>query len=104
MLNKSEIASYEKDGFLFPKRVLNGTDTTACRSKLEEYFSRFGEEARGSGPMTKRAHIVLRWAGERMRHPAIVDAVEGVIGPDLLCWSSAIFTKEANSRRFVSWH
>ena len=104
MLNKSEIASYEKDGFLFPKRVLIGTDTTACRSKLEEYFSRFGEEARGSGPMTKRAHIVLRWAGERMRHPAIVDAVEGVIGPDLLCWSSAIFTKEANSRRFVSWH
>jgi non-heme Fe2+,alpha-ketoglutarate-dependent halogenase len=104
MLSKSEIASYDKDGFLFPKRVLNGADAAACRSKLEEYFSRFGDQARGSGPMTKRAHIVLRWAGELMRHPAIVDAVEDIIGPDIMCWSSAIFTKEANSRRFVSWH
>ena len=104
MLSKCEIASYERDGFLFPKRVLDDAEAEACRNKLEKYISHFGEEARGAGPMTKRAHIVLRWAAELMRQSAIVDAVENIIGPDIMCWSSAIFTKEANSGRFVSWH
>ena len=104
MLSKTEVAAYDRDGFLFPKRVLDEPEAGACRLKLDDYFARFGEAARGSGPMTKRAHIVLRWASELMRQPAIVDAVEDIIGPDILCWSSAIFTKEANSKRFVSWH
>jgi ectoine hydroxylase-related dioxygenase (phytanoyl-CoA dioxygenase family) len=27
-----------------------------------------------------------------------------VIGPDILCWSTTFFTKEARSPSFVSWH
>ena len=39
-----------------------------------------------------------------MHHPKIVDAVEDVIGPDILCWTTNFFIKEANSPGFVSWH
>ena len=34
----------------------------------------------------------------------ILDAVEDIIGPNILCWSSNFFIKEANEKTFVSWH
>lgn len=39
-----------------------------------------------------------------MRHPAILDAVEGALGPDLFCWGSQFFNKEAGDAGYVSWH
>ena len=37
-------------------------------------------------------------------HPKIVDAAEDLLGPNLLCWTTNFFIKEANSPGFVSWH
>jgi ectoine hydroxylase-related dioxygenase (phytanoyl-CoA dioxygenase family) len=34
----------------------------------------------------------------------LLDAVEDVLGPDLLCWNSSFFTKEPRGPGFVSWH
>ena len=33
-----------------------------------------------------------------------LDAIESILGPDLLLWSCEYFIKEANSRNMVSWH
>jgi ectoine hydroxylase-related dioxygenase (phytanoyl-CoA dioxygenase family) len=49
-------------------------------------------------------HLLFTWANELARHPKILDAVEDIIGPDILCWSTTFFTKEARSPSFVSWH
>ncbi len=37
-------------------------------------------------------------------HPRLLDAVEDIIGPDILCWGSSFFEKEARDPGFVSWH
>jgi ectoine hydroxylase-related dioxygenase (phytanoyl-CoA dioxygenase family) len=34
----------------------------------------------------------------------IVDAIEDLYGPDLLCWNTNFFIKEARTPAFVSWH
>ena len=39
-----------------------------------------------------------------IRHPRILDAVEAVIGPNILCWSTDFFIKEPHDPGFVSWH
>ena len=59
---------------------------------------------RSAGNMRHKVHLLFTWANELARHPAILDAVEDVIGPDILCWSTTFFTKEAHSPSFVSWH
>jgi hypothetical protein len=41
---------------------------------------------------------------ELVRHPKILDAVESVIGPTILCWGSQFFMKQPGDRTFVSWH
>jgi ectoine hydroxylase-related dioxygenase (phytanoyl-CoA dioxygenase family) len=54
--------------------------------------------------MRHKVHLLFTWANELARHPAVLDAVEDIIGPDILCWSTSFFIKEAHSPSFVSWH
>ena len=39
-----------------------------------------------------------------MRHPRVLDAVESIVGPDILVWGTSFFIKEPRNRSFVSWH
>ena len=52
------------------------------RARLEAH-----ETAHGvlKGSMRHKSHLLFTWLDGLIRHPAILDAVEGVIGPDILC-------------------
>ena len=39
-----------------------------------------------------------------MRHPTLVDMVEDLIGPDILCWNAIFWIKEPGAVSFVGWH
>lgn len=101
-LTAGEIARYRNDGFHFPVRVMSSEEAGAYRHRLEDH-----ERATGgpiAGNMRHKVHLLFTWANDLARHPAILDAVEDLIGPDILCWSSTFFIKEARSPSFVSWH
>ena len=51
-----------------------------------------------------RATFLFTWLADVIRHPVILDAVEDLIGPDILCWTTHWFVKEARSPQYVSWH
>ena len=51
-----------------------------------------------------KSHVVFGCLNELVRMPAILDAVEGVLGPEILVWTSSMFSKKPASRDFVSWH
>lgn len=101
-LNAEAVAQYRRDGFHFPLRVLSTEEARSYRDRLEA-----AERAAGgplAGDRRHKVHLLYTWANQLARHPAILDAVEDVIGPDILCWSTTFFTKEAQSPSFVSWH
>jgi non-heme Fe2+,alpha-ketoglutarate-dependent halogenase len=101
-LSTEAIAQYRRDGFHFPVRVLSAQEARSYRDRLE-----VAERAAGgplAGDRRHKVHLLYTWANELARHPTILDAVEDVIGPDILCWSTTFFTKEAHSSAFVSWH
>jgi non-heme Fe2+,alpha-ketoglutarate-dependent halogenase len=101
-LSTEAVAQYRRDGFHFPVRVLSAQEARSYRDRLEA-----AERAAGgplAGDRRHKVHLLYTWANELARHPAILDAVEDVIGPDILCWSTTFFTKEAQSSAFVSWH
>jgi non-haem Fe2+, alpha-ketoglutarate-dependent halogenase len=104
MLTEAELRAYDRDGFLFPRTALTSDEAADCRDRFHNFAVQFGEEARGRGQMTKRPHLILQWVADLARHRSIIDAVEDIIGPDILCWFSAFFVKEGGSKRFVSWH
>jgi len=102
VLSATEVARYRQDGFHFPVRVLSATEARSCRDRLEAQERALGGPL--SGNMRHKVHLLFTWANELARHPRILDAVEDVIGPDILCWSTTFFTKEARSPAYVSWH
>src|ERR1700741_2916413 len=48
--------------------------------------------------------MLVAWLAELVRRSSILDAVEDLHGPDLLCWTTNFFIKEAADPAFVSWH
>lgn len=101
-LSAEAVAQYRRDGFCFPIRVLSAEEARGYRGRLEAV-----ERARGGplgGLLRQKSHLLFTWLNELIRHPCILDAVEDLLGPDLLCWSSSFFIKEARDPAFVSWH
>ena len=102
LLNESAIAQYRAEGYHFPVRVLDTAEAAACRNKLETFEAAHGEPI--GGPLRNKAHLLFKWVDEVMRTEKILDAVEDLIGPDILCWNTLFWNKEAHSETFVSWH
>jgi non-heme Fe2+,alpha-ketoglutarate-dependent halogenase len=102
ILSDDAVAAYNRDGYYFPIDVLSDGETLELRRKLEAY-----ERANGGpiqGDKRHKAHLYLTWLNDLIRSPRILDAVEDVLGPHLLCWSTSFFIKEAADAGFVSWH
>jgi ectoine hydroxylase-related dioxygenase (phytanoyl-CoA dioxygenase family) len=100
-LSPAAVSHYNDRGYYAPVRVLSPAEASAMRGKLEAH-----ERAHGplKGPMRHKSHLLFTWLDDLIRHPAILDAVEDVIGPNILCWSSSFFIKEPRDPGFVSWH
>src|SRR6185312_9249598 len=74
----------------------------SLRAALEAVEAGMGGALRGD--IRHKAHLLFPFLAELVRHPAILDAVEDLLGPDILCWNSNFFIKEAETASFVSWH
>ena len=102
VLSADAIAQFTQDGFYFPIKILDDQQVAACRTHLEDFERAQGEPI--GGVQRNKAHLLFKWIDDLMRHSTILDAVEDLIGPDLLCWNTFFWNKEAGSDTFVSWH
>jgi len=102
LLSEPEVADYRDRGYHFPLDALSAGEVADFRRKLEDY------EASSGGPIKAeirhRSHVLFTWIDQMIRHPKILDAVEDLLGPDILCWNTSFFIKEAHDPGFVSWH
>jgi non-heme Fe2+,alpha-ketoglutarate-dependent halogenase len=101
-LTATQVERYRRDGYLCPLAALSAGQAARYRAALEA-----AEAAAGGslpGPFRHKPHLVYGWAQELIHEPAILDAVEGIIGPDILAWETVFFTKEPRTEDFISWH
>ena len=106
-LTPAQVAGYERDGFLTPNPALSPDEAAALRGKLAAFEATLG------GPLTSeainaryrsRTHVLLPWVHSLVSRPAILDAVEDLIGPDILVYTSTWFIKEPESAAIAAWH
>jgi len=102
MLSSQAVDRYRRDGYHFPIDILSEDEAREYRGRLEAYEMRSGGPLKGE--FRHKPHLLFTGLNELVRHPRILDAVEDVLGPNLLCWNSSFFIKEANDSGFVSWH
>jgi ectoine hydroxylase-related dioxygenase (phytanoyl-CoA dioxygenase family) len=101
-LTETEIAAYEREGYLAPVPVMSEAEARGLRATLERIEAGMGGPLRGD--LRHKAHLLFPFLADLIRHPAILDAIEDVLGPDILCWNTNFFIKEAETPSFVSWH
>ncbi|MDE0714980.1 MAG: phytanoyl-CoA dioxygenase family protein [Gammaproteobacteria bacterium] len=97
-------SSYAKDGFCFPIPVLGPGELKRYGSDLLRAWERGQALKLGNKGQLNFPHVLFPFAYEIVRHPGILDAVEAVIGPDILVWGGTFFFKPPHSGGFVSWH
>jgi non-haem Fe2+, alpha-ketoglutarate-dependent halogenase len=92
--------AFLRRGYVSPIPVLSGEEAAAIARTVDELAAVCGV-APIRLPSTNQ---FFRWSFELASHPALLDAVESLIGPDILCWGTLILAKPAGSRGIVSWH
>ena len=102
VLSDAAVEQYRRDGYYFPIDVMSPQEAAGFRRRLESY-----EESQGGRLKSNyrhKVHLLFPWAYELVTHPKILDAVEDIMGPNLICWSTNLFAKEAHDPAFVSMH
>lgn len=97
-LTPEAVQAYRDTGLHFPIRALDADEANGLRARYESQRDRI------KGRTNQKPHLLFPWIADLVRHPRIVDAVEDVLGPNLLCWGAQFFTKPAGDPGFVSWH
>ena len=106
-LSPSQVEAYARDGFLSPNPALTREEAAACLRRLEGFEAAVGGALTSDGVDARyrsRTHVLLSWVHALTRHPAILDAVEDLIGPDILVYTSTWFIKEPESAAIAAWH
>jgi ectoine hydroxylase-related dioxygenase (phytanoyl-CoA dioxygenase family) len=106
-LSAALVEQYRRDGFLSPVHALTPDQARHYRERFEAFeASQAGvpKEELHHRAFRFKPHLLHTWLDELIHLPNILDAVEDVIGPDILVWSSSFFVKDAHDPGFVSWH
>ncbi len=109
-LSTEAVEAYKRDGFLFPVRVVSEDRAREFRSRLETLEAQHDKAPDRAGGrrlndyFRQNVHFVSTLANELCRLPEILDAVESILGPDLLVWSVEFIIKEPHTNRVISWH
>lgn len=90
---------YLQQGFLSPVDIIDSAEAARHRQQLEQAEARLG-------PLHYRAkmHTVMTSPAALASHPAVLDVVEQLIGPDILVYNTTYIVKQANTPTHVSWH
>ena len=98
-LSQSEQEQYRRDGFIFPVSILDAAEAANHRRRLEDVEAKYGPIHYRNKP-----HLLMKSAAEIACNPAILDAVEDLLGPDILLWDGAYVIKEPHNTKYISWH
>lgn len=91
---------YRKAGFAVGIPVLSAEEAAHHRAELERAEARLGTSLH----YVLFPNLIFAAAEALMRHPRVLDAVEEVLGPDILAYESSFIIKEPGQGKKVSWH
>ena len=100
VLTQSEINQFWQDGYVYPFDCLSPEQTKDRREKLEAYEATVGGHI--ADHVRIKVHLAFRWLFDLAHHPKLLDAVEELIGPDILLYLSTFWFKDARDGKFVS--
>jgi hypothetical protein len=106
-LRVDQVEAYRRNGVLTRIPVFDQDDVAKAHRCIETLEDQHVDGAGGHSLnqfFRVNGHLVIPLLAELARTPRILDAVESLLGSNLLVWSVELFVKEPGSEKTVSWH
>ena len=101
-LSPNQLKQYEDEGFVSPINIFSKEEAKEIRDEIELIENQMPGELDKSGRYN--AHLISPLLDEVTHHPKILDAVQSLIGEDILVCGTTLFIKNPNEKGFVSYH
>jgi non-haem Fe2+, alpha-ketoglutarate-dependent halogenase len=101
-LTEAQIAHYRAEGFLSPVDVMTPGEAKAILDDVGAWEKQSGKRAKVH--LRGKPHLLLMSLAGLVRHPRLLDVVEDLIGPNILCLETGFLWKDAGDPHFVAWH
>ncbi len=101
-LTQHQVDQYWEKGYVANIDVFSAEEVTTLVAELNSMESTYAEHLDKAG--RNNAHYVLRMLDRITHEPRILDAVEDVIGANILVAGTTLFIKEPQTQGFISWH
>jgi non-heme Fe2+,alpha-ketoglutarate-dependent halogenase len=104
-LSAAQVRDFRANGYLYPLDGLTTAEVARYREELRKTEAYLGGSLMAIDKKFRgNLHFLCRWVDELARTPAILDAVEDLLGPDILLYTSRFFIKEPRSEGIAAWH
>ena len=101
-LTSEQADSYWTDGFVAQLTAFDEDQAVAMVPKFNEVRDRMAGWTEAKQLL--KSHLVSTWVNEVVRTPRILDAVEAILGPNILMWGATFFAKNPDHSSHVGWH
>jgi len=102
LLTDAQVQDFHRDGIAFPISVLSDEEAAKYLALSNDLEQQLGGKPK---PVElAQMHFHFRWAYNLAMHPKVLDAVEDVLGPNVLAWALSLFPKHPHDPSYISWH
>jgi len=101
-LTPVQLNQYEEEGYVAPIDVLSKEETIEAKEEIELIEKKWPNELEGLG--RNYVHLISPVFDKICNNTKILDAVESLIGKNILICGTTLFVKNANEKGFVSFH
>ena len=101
-LSSNQLKQYEDQGYISPIEVMSSSEALEARKEIELIEKKMPNEIDKSGRYN--VHLISPKLDSIVHNSKILDAVESIIGKNILVCSTTLFIKNPNEQGFVSYH
>ena len=101
-LTAKQIKDYEVQGYVAPIDILSPEEAKKIKTEIEYIEKKWPDELIRLG--RNNAHYISPVLDQVCHNSKILDAVESIIGKDILVGGTTLFIKDPDNKGFVSWH
>jgi non-haem Fe2+, alpha-ketoglutarate-dependent halogenase len=101
-LSEAQIEHFKQHGYVFPFHAMSAEEAADYRRIIEDYEAASGNDVNKT--LKIKGHLALPAIVGLACNPKILDAVEDLIGPNIMLFGASIFAKNGQDPRYVSWH
>ncbi len=101
-LTQDQINQYNQLGYVAPVDVLTTKEANEIRNEIEKIENKWPNELEGLG--RNYVHMISPVFDEVCHNTKILDAVESIIGKNILICGTTLFIKNPHQKGFVSFH